>query len=729
MRPLICLFFLLTAATGSAAAQQDGAMRGTVTDALTGSPVPNAVVIVESTGLRRQVATDANGSYRVADLSPGPYHLVVRQNQFLPYRTEVTVAAGEQTMDVQLHPELHFSEVTAVSPNGRSQFESFQATNVLGGQELTKELESTLGATIENEPGVALRGFGPGPARPVIRGLDGDRVLIVEDGLRMGDLSSQSGDHGVNVNPASASSIEVVRGPATLLYGANAIGGLVNVVTNDIPRAPVTRPTGSLTVDGATGAPGGGAAGDVAVGNGRFALHLAASGRRSGDFTTPEGTIANSFNRGSSAQVGGAYTSDRGYVGASYGWDTTHYGIPFVEAGATHLDPRRQNVTIRGEARNMGGVFDGVRGSFGVRRYKHDELDGPEIATRFVNNTTALELVLHHRRAGRMTGSIGGSLLARHFSATGEEVLSPNVDQRGGAVYLYEEVAVSPHAQVQFGGRLEYASFAPQAIEPERAFTNVSGSLGLLFLPTERTTFALSVASAARNPALEELYFHGPHRGNNAIENGNPDLDSERSLGIDASTRWRSDAATGEVTFFVNRIDRFIFRQLTGRVDEDGGLVETVFAQADGFIAGVESHLDVKIGPMLWAEGGLDYVRGELTGAQTPMPRMPPLRVRTGLRLQKNAFQAGIEGAFTATQDRVYALGFGGAAVGETPTNGYGLMKLFASYTFGSNRVAHTMTLRLDNATNALYSNHLNYLKDLAPELGRNLAAVYNVRF
>ena len=132
-------------------------------------------------------------------------------------------------------PELHFSEVTSVTPEGRSQFESFQATNVLGGQELTKELQGTLGATLENQPGIALRSFGPGPARPVIRGLDGDRVLIVEDGLRMGDLSSQSGDHGVNVNPASASSIEVVRGPATLLYGANAIGGLVNVITNDIP--------------------------------------------------------------------------------------------------------------------------------------------------------------------------------------------------------------------------------------------------------------------------------------------------------------------------------------------------------------------------------------------------------------------------------------------------------------------------------------------------------------
>src|SRR5439155_27368416 len=146
----------------------------------------------------------------------------------------------------------------------------------------------------------------------------GDRVLIVENGLRMGDLSSQSGDHGVPVNPASESSIEVVRGPATLLYGANAIGGLVNVVTNDIPRTPVTRPTGSLTFDALSGAPGGGAAGDVTLGTGKFAVHLGGSGRRSDNFKTPDGTITNSYNRAATVEVGAGYTSDRGYLGASY---------------------------------------------------------------------------------------------------------------------------------------------------------------------------------------------------------------------------------------------------------------------------------------------------------------------------------------------------------------------------------------------------------------------------
>jgi hypothetical protein len=183
------------------------------------------------------------------------------------------------------------------------------------------------------------------------------------------------------------------------------------------------------------------------------------------------------------------------------------------------------------------------------------------------------------------------------------------------------------------------------------------------------------------------------------------------------------------VTFFVNQINNFIFRQFTGEVDEEEGLAITEFAQADGRLAGIESHVDVKVGPLVWVEGGLDYVRGELTEIDTPMPRMPPLRGRAGVRVQKNAFQAGVDGIFTAKQDRIYSLGFGGVSVGETETDGYNLMKLYASYSFGGTRTVNTITARLDNATNALYHNHLNYLKDLAPEMGRNFTLVYGVKF
>jgi iron complex outermembrane recepter protein len=719
------LFILVISGAVSVVAQartDRGSVTGAITNSLSGDVVPNLIVTLESPTFLQSVKTSADGRFTLTNVPAGVYHLSVRGDGFLPMRVDVTVSGAPLTSDLRIDPELHYSEVTSVSPDARNQFDAYQATNVLGGQELTKELQATLGATLQNEPGVATRSFGPGPARPVIRGLDGDRVLILEDGLRMGDLSSQSGDHGVNVNPASASRLEVVRGPATLLYGANAIGGLVNVVTNEIPTSPVLEPSGSLTFDAGSAAGEGGAAGDLTVGSGHFGLHVSGSGRRSGDYKAPDGSIPNSFSRAGVAEVGAGYVADKGYFGGSFAYDKTHYGIPFVEAGETNLNPRRQVFNLRGERRNMSGLFESVRGSFGLRRYRHDELDGEEIATSFKNDTSEIELLANHKRVNRMKGSIGASFLTRAFESTGEEALSPPVDQKGAAVYLYEEIALSRHADFQFGGRFDHQAFTPAVDEPNRSFDNFSGSIGLLVHPTDATSIAFSLARAARNPALEELYFHGPHAGNNAVENGDPNLVSEHAIGFDASFRWRGVRTSGDVTVFTNRIDNFIFRQLTGEVDE---LPVTFFTQANATLTGIESHLDVQLAKLWALEGGVDYVRGELTDLNQPLPRMPPLRGRAGLRFQKNAFQAGADAVFTAKQDRIFAQN----GVGETATDGYNLLKAFGSYSFAAGRAVHTFTARLDNATNELYHNHLNYLKDLAPELGRDVRVVYSVRF
>ena len=363
------------------------------------------------------------------------------------------------TADIRLTPELHFSEITSVSPEGKNQFESFQATNVLGGQELTKELQGTLGATLETSRAIALRSFGPGPARPVIRGLDGDRVLIVEDGLRMGDLSSQSGDHGVNVNPASASSIEVVRGPATLLYGANAIGGLVNVVTNDDSDRAGDEPdrASRSTPRRARQAPA--APASVTVGNGRFALHAPAADAGPTTSRRPTVTMPNSFNRAATAEVGGS----------------VHVG-PRLFRRQLRVRPHALRHSVRGGRRDQPRIRAGrtsrcaasrgtwrasstasaARSAFAAT--SHDELDGDVVATAFENNTTELELLAHHRRLGTDEGIDRRSLLTRNFSATGEEALSPDGRSERRCRLRLRGVAASRRtSQVQFGGRVEHA--------------------------------------------------------------------------------------------------------------------------------------------------------------------------------------------------------------------------------------------------------------------------------
>ena len=231
-------------------------LSGKVTRAGSGDPMDGAAVVVEE--LRRETRTGADGTYRFEGLAPGDYHVSVRAEGYSSRRTEVTVAAAGATLDLEVDLDLHFAEVVSVSPNPRAQFESFQPTSVLSNEDLARQLQDTLGATLQNQPGVAMRSLGPGPARPVIRGLDGDRVLVLQDGQRMGDLSSQSGDHGVPINPASAQRIEVVRGPATLLYGANAIGGLVNVITEIIPTRSATGTSGTAQFDFGSAATEGG---------------------------------------------------------------------------------------------------------------------------------------------------------------------------------------------------------------------------------------------------------------------------------------------------------------------------------------------------------------------------------------------------------------------------------------------------------------------------------------
>jgi iron complex outermembrane recepter protein len=738
-RRFSCAVLAAVGLTTHLAAQGGVPLTGRLLNSLSGAPIAGATVQIDE--LKRTAMSGDDGMFAFADVPAGSYHLSIHSDGYSTRRTEVTVSATAVTLELTVDPELHFEQVTTVTGDARSQFEVFQPTAVLAGQDLTKQLGMSLGATLENQPGVSTRSFGPAPARPVIRGLDGDRVQILQDGQRIGDLSSQSGDHGVNVNPAAATRIEVVRGPATLLYGANAVGGLVNVITEDIPTKPVMGASGNVTFDLGSAANEAAGAADVRVGNGTFALHAGGGGRRSSDVSTPEGDLANSQSRNGFGSIGASWTGGKGYFGGSYGYDDTRYGVPVVEEGQVQLTPRRHSFSVRGGAQGLSGILDSFRTTLAVRRYKHDELEGSEVGTAFRNNTEEVEVMASHRTLGRLKGSFGGWFLNRAFGATGEEALSPDVDQRGVAAFLYEEVTW-PHFTFQFGARLDHTRYEP-VLEPARTFTSGSGSLGLLFTPAatnERLTFAISLARAARNPALEELFYFGPHPGNFAFEIGNPDLRPEHAIGFDLSMRWRGARASGEVTYFRNDIQDFIFRspltpeefadrlgefgeRFPGRdiepPDDEFPIVD--YVGADSVLQGVEAHGDVGLTTELFAEFGFDYVRGTLKGSNEPLPRMPPFRSQFGLRYQRNAFQTGGTVIVTAKQDRLFT--------SETETDGYALLRLYAAYSVQAGRMVHTITGRLDNVTDELYRNHLSLIKDLAPEMGRNVKLLYNVTF
>ena len=722
---------MLLSAGAAGAAPQAGVIRGQVLHSLTGEPVVGAKVIFQED--RRQTLSGPEGRFQFERVKPGTYHLSVEAQGFSARHQEVQVAGPDTIINLLVDPELHFEEVISVSAEPRDQFNTYQPTSVLAGQDLTRELGGTLAATVAQQPGVAERSFGAAPARPVVRGLDGDRVLILEDGQRMGDLSSQSGDHGITVNPASASKIEVVRGPATLIYGANAVGGLVNVISDAVPSHAISGVKGGFTGDvGTNGGQAQGAA-DLWWGNTTWALHAGGGGQRNGDYSTAEGTVDNTQARSGFGSLGLSWTGARGYVGANYAYEDTRYGLPYVEEGQVELTPRRSIVNVRGEMRDLEGFFRSVRGSYAGRWYKHEEVVAGEVGTRFGNDTHEFEFLGNHRPYGRFSGSLGARALVRAFTVSGDEALSPPVDQQAAAAFAYEEVTFH-HATLQLGGRFDHASYAPKSADlPARDFSEFSGSVGVLIQPPafdHRSSIAVSVARTSRYPALEELYFYGPHPGNFAFEIGNPNLDPEHALGLDVSFRWRSARFSAEATYFRNRIDDYIFRNpVEGDAEPHGEpgsghedefpVIE--FVAADSLLQGFELHGDIQVTPRIFADFGFDYVRGDLLEPDAPLPRIPPLRVRGSVRYQAGAFNAGGEVTGVSAQDRVFGE--------ETPTEGYGLLKLFTSYSWPTGSGVSTVTARLDNATNTLYRNHLSYVKDYVPERGRTFKLVYSVRF
>ena len=739
------LVLLGVGAPAAAAAQAGTTLSGVIRQGDTDQPMAGALVVIDE--LRRETRTAEDGSYRFDNVPPGEYHVGVRAEGYTTRRTEVTVGASPTTLDLSVEFDLHFAEVVSVSPNPRPQFESYQPTSVLTGQDLSRQLETTVAATLQSEPGIATRAFGSAPARPVIRGLDGDRVVVLEDGQRTGDISAQSGDHGVPINPAAARKMEVVRGPATLLYGANAIGGLVNIISDQIPSEKTMGASGDFTFDLGTNGGQGGAAGDVHVGNGQWAFHFGGSGSRIGNYSTPEGEVENSHSRTGTASVGGAWTGENSYIGASYGYTDMEYGIPIVEGGGIKLDPRRHSFNVRAGGQALPGFVQSYRATFGVRRYEHSELEGEEIGTTFNNDQLEGEVLLSHRKTAGLLGSVGGWLLNRQFEAIGGEALSPPVDQNSVAAFLYEEMAW-PHATLQFGGRLDHTRYAPDGGLPNTDFTEFSGSVGLLIRPAaaqDNFVIAASLARAARPPALEELYFFGPHLGNFAYEIGNPNLEPERALGFDLALRARGRRFEGEVSLFRNNISHFIFRnpisdeEFESREDEfddrfnvehgggdgddqhGGDLPYVEFVGRDATLWGVEAHGDLKFTEQWIGEVTFDMVRGSLNDTGEDLPRMPPYRGIVGLRYQNGGLQAGTAVNMVADQDRVYGQ--------ELPTDGYATLRLYGSYSFTAGQVLNTITARLENATNELYRNHLNYLKDQLAEMGRTFRVVYTLGF
>ena len=714
------LFCFLCSLSASGLAQSNSTLRGTVTIGDTEKPVHNVRVTIIQ--LRRSVETDEKGAYEFQNVLPGKYDVTAHLDLAPDVVKSVRVTTGgATTADFQIELSAVREQVTITATGSEeTTFNSIQSVTVVGSQELAKKNPVSLGEALDFELGVAKRSFGPGTSRPVIRGFDGDRVLVLQDGQRIGALGFQSGDHAEAIDLLSLDRVEVVKGPATLLYGSSALGGVVNAISAHESAHEGLR--GYLTGIGSTNSYQGGGSAGIEYGKGNFLVWGNGGGQRAGDYRTPLGRVTNSFTRNGNASGGFGYFG-KGWLSADFSYDNRKYGIPFDTSEeapeVVFLTPRRASVQVKGGYRDLDSFINAGQFSFAYNNYKHDEVeaDTGEIGTAFRNNTYLYRGVFEERRTGRLSGSFGFWGMHRDYESIGAEALAPPTTQNAFALFGLQSINFE-HAALQFGGRFEHNGYNPTGLE-KRSYNGFSGSAGLRVPIGGSTAFVANYTHSYRAPALEELYNNGPHPGNAAFEIGDPNLDRESSDGIDLSLRHSSGRVRAEANFFYYHIDKFIFLAPTGDVED--GLPVANYTQGSSRFVGTEARLDVGLTRNLWLLSSLDYVNAELKDTGTPLPRIPPLRGRVGFEAFYKGFRFNPEVVMARDQDRLFTL--------ETRTAGYATVNLTASYTIAQQHAAQTISVNAFNLNDKLYFNHLSFIKGFTPEIGRGVRLVYTIRF
>ena len=710
-----------------ALAQANASLRGTVTLGDTGKPVHNVLITILQ--LKRTVDTDDNGKYEFTDVPAGKYDVLAHIDRVPDIVQSVDLTAGaDATLDFQIELSGLREQVT-VTATGTEQAlsSSIQSVDVLGSVELAKKSPVSLGEALDGELGVAKRSFGPGTARPVIRGFDGDRVLVLQDGNRVGGLGFESGDHAEPVDVLTVEKVEIVKGPATLLYGSNAIGGVVNTISGH--DSTHKGANGYITALGSTNSAQGGGSGGFELGTDRWLVWGNLGGQRSGDYDTPIGKVENSFSREVSAAAGFGYYPDKAFFSFNYNFNKRRYGIPVdpneVDPEIVELNPQRNSVELRGGFRENPSFFQAGTFSVQYNNYTHAEMNSVtgELGTQFKNNSFVYQGLFDQRKTGKLSGRFGFWGSHRDFSAIGEEALAPPTKQNAFAVFALQNVDFERVA-LQFGARLESNHYRPEptatrGVLPDRDFTGFSGAVGFRVNTWKGGALVANYSHSYRAPSLEELYNLGPHPGNLAFEIGNPNLVRERGDGLDFGVRQTSKRVRFEANGFYYHIQDFVFLAPTGDVED--GLLVANYDQGTTRYTGAEARFDTQLHPSVWLNLGLDYVNAKLTETNTPLPRIPPLRARAGIEWRYKNLLLNPEIVMANRQDRIFPT--------ETPTAGYAVANLSGSYLIAGQHRAHIIAFNFFNMGDTLYRNHLSFIKEFAPEMGRGLRVTYTLRF
>ena len=724
-----CLIILLVVSGAQAAFSQiqvaTGTIRGTVTLQPAGLKARNAIVTIAQ--LKRSVLTDQNGAFEFPDTPAGQYQIIAHLDRVPDVVKNIAVTGETQTVDFELTLTAVNEQVTITATGSLEGIDSaYQAVASVGAIELAQTNPISIGDALEYQPGLAKRSFGPGSGRPVIRGFDGDRVLVLKDGLRVGGIASQSGDEVEPLDVLSLDRIEIVKGPATLLYGSNAIGGVVNgVSTNDVYQRGLS---GYVSTLGSTNNWQAGGSGGFKYGVGSFLVFGNGGAQKANDYQTPLGVIQNSYARSGNLSGGIGWFPRQGWLSFSYAYDRRRYGIP-VEPSAIDLEflqMRRHNYELKAGLRDLPGFIESGDFAVSYNDYvnREFEFESDENVTKLdslaTNKNLNYRASFNHRRRGKLSGTFGFSGFTRDYKSVGAEAPAPHTKQSSFAVYGLERVDLE-RIGFQFGARLEQNGYNPEGNFRPRNFSGFSGSAGVRVPLWTGGSLVASYQHSFRAPALEELYDNGPHPGILVFDVGNANLKPEHGDGVDFSLRHHTERLRLEGGAYYYNLSNYVYTAFTGATDPGSHLPVVDYAQGHSRYTGMEASVEARVLPLLWLSGKVDYVRAELTDQNKPLPRIPPFRGTLGLDWRYNAFSVRPEMILVNPQARVFD--------NETATAGYALFDLNASYTFVTRRVSHIISLNGHNLGNKLYRNHLSFIKEIAPEAGRTLRANYAIRF
>ncbi|MDQ9169083.1 TonB-dependent receptor [Oxalobacteraceae bacterium R-40] len=620
--------------------------------------------------------------------------------------------------------------VTATPFGANENAQILTPAKVLAGEELRNKLGSSLGDTLSNELGVSTSSFGAGASRPIIRGLGGPRIRVMQNGLGAADVSTISEDHAVSIAPSTSRQIEILRGPAALLYGSGAIGGLINVVNERIPTRLEPRPTGEVELRYGTADKSKSASVSADASISKIGLHLDSEISHASDYEIPgsavkgdpqsaSGRLPNSFTRQHGAGFGLSYIEDWGHFGASVASFDHNYGVPSDEGARIDLDQNRYDTDLLVKRPFEG--FESVRIKFGYTDYHHTEYDLEDVPeVNFSNRSLETRWELTHQELNGWRGMFGiqtehGRLAAKAADPS-EPTTVPETQSQSQALFAVEEKAFGP-LTLNAGLRFESAKREPVA-RRERSFDLSSYSIGSMwdFLPGYG--FGSTISFAQRAPSIEELYSSGAHHATETFDVGNPDLEKETSRNLELSLQKTTGLVRWKANVFHNRVKDFIFGRLSGNTfDEEGNpggeLNERLFEQADAVIRGAEAEISYQPrSDGMSARAFADTSRGKLSG-QESLPLQPATRFGIDLDYKHGQWRAGTSVVHAKRQDRL--------ALFETATPAYTRVDAKLAYTqrYANQRITWFASIR--NLLDEDIRISTSLLKDQAPLAGRSL--------